>query len=86
MGAQSDKSAFEDRLSARCPKCRTVMIYVAALPYPKSPTMLKTTFVCYACNQTRNYALSEEMANAYVTGYGDPLLSVNAEPPATPTA
>lgn len=85
MGTQRDKSTFEDRLSAPCPKCRTEMIYVAALPHPKSPTMLKTTFVCYGCNQTRNYALSEEMAKAYVASHGDPLFTVNTESQATPT-
>jgi len=63
----------EDRLSAPCPKCRTEMIYVAALPHPQSPTMQKTMFVCYGCNQTRNYALSEEMAKAYAASHGDPL-------------
>jgi len=60
------------------------MIYVAALPHPKSPTMRKTTFACYGCMQTRSYALSEEMANAYVASHGDPLLTVNAEPQETP--
>jgi hypothetical protein len=72
-----------DRLSAPCPKCHAEMIYVAALPHPKSPTMRKTTFVCYGCNQTHSYALSEEMANAYAASHGDPLLAVDAEPPAT---
>jgi len=74
---------FENRLSAPCPKCRTEMMYVAALPHPKSPTMRKTTFVCYDCNQTRNYALSEEMDKAYVASHGDPL--VNKESRATLT-
>jgi hypothetical protein len=73
-------SMSEDRLSAPCPKCHTEMIFVAALPHPNSPGMRKTTFVCYRCNQTRNYALSEEMANTYVASHGDPLLAVNAEP------
>jgi len=47
--------------------------------------MWKTTFVCYGCNQTRNYALSEEMAKAYVASHGDPLLTVNTEPEETHT-
>jgi hypothetical protein len=67
-----------DRLSAPCPKCHNEMIYVASLPHPKSPTMRKTTFVCYTCNQTRSYALSEEMASAYVASHGDPLHAVEA--------
>ena len=81
--AQRDMSMFEDRLSAPCPKCRTEMIYVAAVRHPISPTMRKTTFVCYCCNETRNYALSEEMDKAYVASHRDPL--VNAEPEATLT-
>jgi RNase P subunit RPR2 len=76
----------EDRLSARCPKCHTEMIYVAALAHPKSPTMRKTIFVCYGCNQTRNYALSEEMAHAYLASHGDPLVTVDTEAEATLTA
>jgi hypothetical protein len=68
------------------PNCRTEMIYVAALPHPNSPTMRKTTFVCYGCNQTRNYALSEEMDKAYVASHGDPLLTINTEPEATLTS
>jgi hypothetical protein len=76
----------EDRLSAPCPKCHAEMIFVAALPHPKSPAMRKTTFVCYGCNQTRNYALSEEMANAYVASHGDPILTVNTEAEAPPPA
>ena len=75
----------EERLSAPCPKCHNEMIYVASLPHPKSPTMRKTTFACYGCRQTRSYALSVEMANAYVGSHGDPLLTVNAEPQETHT-
>jgi transposase-like protein len=50
---------------AQCPKCRHDMIYVAALPYPNAPNMLKTTFVCRACNRTWNYSLAPEMAARY---------------------
>lgn len=53
------------------------MFYVAALPHPKSSTMRKTTFVCYACNQTRTYALSDKMAKAYAASRGN-LLSLPA--------
>jgi len=52
-------------LTAPCPKCHTEMIYVTHLPHPLAPQMQLTTFVCYPCNQTRNYALSMEMAFAY---------------------
>jgi hypothetical protein len=47
--------------------------------------MRKTTFVCYSCKQTRSYALSEEMANAYLGSHGDPLLTVNTEDQVTLT-
>jgi RNase P subunit RPR2 len=52
-------------LSAPCPKCHTEMTFVTAMSHPNSPEMQRTTFVCYSCNQTRSYALSVEMANAY---------------------
>jgi len=52
-------------MTALCPKCRTEMIFVTTLPHPRSAQMHKTTFVCYGCNQTRNYTLSSEMAAAY---------------------
>jgi hypothetical protein len=76
---------FKDWQSTPCPKCRAEMTYVAALPLPESATMRKMTFVCYRCNQTRNYALSEDMAKAYVACHGDPLLIVDAEPHGTLT-
>jgi len=41
------------------------MIYVTAVPHAARPSMLRTTFVCYTCNQTRNYMLSAAMAGAY---------------------
>ena len=40
-----------------CPKCRSGMIYVAITPHPVAPRMLKHTYVCRACNQTRSYML-----------------------------
>jgi hypothetical protein len=40
----------------------------ASLPHPSAPeTMMLITFVCRACNQTRNYSLSIAMAEAYAT-------------------
>jgi hypothetical protein len=62
------------------------MIYVAALPHPQSPTMQKTTFVCYGCNQTRSYALGEGMAKAYAASHGDPLFAVSTEPQSDQTS
>jgi RNase P subunit RPR2 len=53
---------------ALCHKCGAEMIYVTSLPHPSAPeTMMRTTFVCRACNQTRNYPLSIAMAKAYAT-------------------
>ena len=40
-----------------CPKCRSSMIQVAITPHPVAPRMLKHTYVCRACNQTRSYML-----------------------------
>lgn len=52
-------------MSAPCPRCRAVMVYVAALPHPHAPSMRRTVFLCSACNRTRNYSLSAAMAEAY---------------------
>jgi PilZ domain len=40
-----------------CPKCRSGMIQVAITPHPVAPRMLRHTYVCRACNQTRTYML-----------------------------
>jgi hypothetical protein len=52
-------------MSAPCPKCRAVMVYVTALPHPVAPDMRRTVFLCSPCNRTRNYSLSAAMAEAY---------------------
>jgi transposase-like protein len=52
-------------MSAPCPRCRAVMVYVTALPHPHAPAMRRTVFLCAACNRTRNYSLSAAMAEAY---------------------
>jgi hypothetical protein len=60
--------AQDQSLKAPCHKCHAEMIYVTSLPHPHAPeTMMRTTFVCRACNQTRNYSLSIAMAKAYAT-------------------
>jgi len=43
--------------SARCQKCRSDMTHVTDLPHPIAVTMVKSMFVCRACNQTRTYIL-----------------------------
>ena len=59
-------------MSAPCPKCRTGMMFVAALPHPHAPAMRRTVFLCTPCNQTRNYSLSEAMAEAYAALFPPP--------------
>jgi RNase P subunit RPR2 len=51
--------------TAPCPKCRTELVYVTTMPHPHAPEMQRTTFVCFVCNQTRNYSLSPAMAATY---------------------
>jgi transposase-like protein len=46
--------------AATCPKCRAGMIHVAVTPHPIAAGMQRSTFVCYACNQTRTYMLPAE--------------------------
>jgi hypothetical protein len=40
-----------------CPKCHSGMIQVAITPHPIALRMLRHTFVCRICNQTRTYML-----------------------------
>jgi len=51
--------------TALCPKCRSALIYVTALPHPRAPQMRKTTFVCRPCNRTWTYSLTAEIAEYY---------------------
>jgi hypothetical protein len=50
--------------TAICPKCHGAMVHVAVTPHPMVPTMQRTTFVCYRCNQTRTYMLPVPMVAA----------------------
>ncbi len=43
--------------AARCVKCRSDMTHVTDLPHPLAPSMVRSMFVCRACNQTRTYIL-----------------------------
>ncbi len=47
----------ESTALARCPKCQSHMMQVAIIPHPVAPRMLRHTYVCRACNQTRTYML-----------------------------
>jgi hypothetical protein len=47
----------ESAALARCPKCQSRMMQVAITPHPVAPRMLRHTYVCRACNQTRTYML-----------------------------
>jgi transposase-like protein len=40
-----------------CPKCHSGMFQVAITPHPVSSRMLRHTYVCRTCNQTRTYML-----------------------------
>jgi hypothetical protein len=61
-----DRAMSENQdMTALCPKCGEPLIYVTSVPYPKSPAMRRTTFVCYPCNRTWSYALAPVMAEAY---------------------
>jgi hypothetical protein len=51
--------------TALCPKCRSALLYVTALPHPNAPEMRKTTFVCRSCNRTWTYPLTAELAELY---------------------
>jgi uncharacterized protein YbaR (Trm112 family) len=51
--------------TARCPKCRTELLYVTSLPHPQSRSMRKTTFVCRECQRTWTYPLAAEIAEQY---------------------
>ncbi len=64
--------ASQQTIKAPCPKCRSDMIYVTAIPHQKAPWMQRTTFVCRACNQTRAYMLSAAMAETYATANASP--------------
>jgi hypothetical protein len=46
-----------DNRAAPCPKCRSDMTHVTDLPHPIAQTMVRSMFVCRACNQTRTYIL-----------------------------
>ena len=61
--------------TAFCPKCHGALLYVTALPHPRSAQMRKTTFVCTPCNRTWSYALAAEIAALYATA---PPLSASA--------
>ena len=58
---QSYESAMqgqqESAAVAACPKCQSGMAQVAITPHPVAPRMLRHTYVCRACNQTRTYML-----------------------------
>lgn len=61
-----------NEMSALCPRCRAVMVYVTALPHPHAPAMRRTVFLCSACNRPRKYSLSAAMAEAYAALFAPP--------------
>ena len=50
-----------------CPKCHLSMAFVAALRHHNS-AMLKTTFLCEACNRTWAYMLAPQLVERYRPG------------------
>ncbi len=57
----------DELTKAPCPRCRTEMVYVAAIPHKAVPEMRRTTFLCMRCNQTKTYMLSAAAAEAYAS-------------------
>jgi len=55
------------------------MTYVTALPHPKSRDLLRTTFVCQTCNQTRSYMLAAAMVETYALS-AEPAAALAAAP------
>jgi hypothetical protein len=67
----------ESAASARCPKCQSSMMQVAITPHPVAPRMLRHTYVCRACNQTRTYMLPASLvAEAIYAGTSTPRVDV----------
>jgi hypothetical protein len=40
---------------APCPKCGTIMSLVVVTPHPIAANMLRRTYLCTTCNQTKTY-------------------------------
>ena len=67
----------ESGVSARCPKCQSGMMQVAITPHPVAQKMLRHTYVCRACNQTRTYMLPAPLvAEAIYAGTSTPRVDV----------
>jgi PilZ domain-containing protein len=67
------KSAAE----ATCPKCKSGMTQVAITPHPVASRMLRHTYFCRACNQTRTYMLPAPVAaQAIYAGTSSPRVDV----------
>jgi hypothetical protein len=67
----------ESAALARCPKCQSGMMEVAVTPHPVAPRMLRHTYVCRACNQTRTYMLPAPLvAEAIYAGTSIPHVDV----------
>ena len=40
-----------------CPKCKSVMHFVTRSPHPIAHGMMRHTYLCEKCNQTKTYML-----------------------------
>lgn len=50
--------------TAPCPKCATTMVLAVVTPHPIAPQMVRHTFLCATCNQTKTYMLPANMPPA----------------------
>jgi hypothetical protein len=67
----------ESAALARCPKCQSGMMQVAITPHPIAPRMLRHTYFCSVCNQTRTYMLPAPLvAEAIYAGTSIPRVDV----------
>lgn len=57
IGDSTMKAQQESTTLTPCPKCHSGMTQVTITPHPVAPRMLRHTYVCRACNQTRTYML-----------------------------
>ena len=57
IGDNTMKAQQESATLTPCPKCHSSMTQVTITPHPVAPRMLRHTYVCRACNQTRTYML-----------------------------
>jgi C4-type Zn-finger protein len=53
----SETQSIANETAVPCPKCSTHMALAAVIPHPVNTGIMRHTFVCAPCNQTRSYML-----------------------------